>query len=295
MTKDYKAIDVWINPFTPEMMRRGWGEAIATHKEMETARIMNMPEERMRGYTPAGYVAMMDELGIEKSFIPSWKMGSFSRDISPLIWDFSPEEIKGEIIDYYPDRFHGLFGINPWKGMTGVKALERAVKEYGFIGAHSHVFPYAPFNDRIWYPFYAKCVELDVPLISQIGHSGELMPSANGRPILIDDVALYFPELRIVAAHTGWPWVEELIAMSWKHPNVYIATTAHLPRYWDPALVQFINSRGQDKVLWGSDWPITDPRDSLAQIEKLGLKEEAKRKLLRENATKVYKLKASIS
>lgn len=291
MTREYQAIDVWINPFTPERMHRDWVEVMAIYREMETARIMKMPEERIKGYTPAGYVAFMDELGIEKSFIPSWKMGSFFRDISPLIWDISPEEIKREIIDHYPQRFHGLFGINPWKGMSGVRELERAVKEYGFIGTHSHVFAYAPFNDRIWYPFYAKCVELDIPIISQIGHSGELMPSAYGRPILLDDVALYFPELRIVAAHTGWPWVEELIAMAWKHPNVYIATTAHLPRYWDPALVQFINTRGQDKVLWGSDWPITDPRDSLAQVEKLGLKEEAQRKLLRENALKVFKPK----
>jgi hypothetical protein len=291
VVRDYRAIDVWVNPFTPERMKKQWVEVMATYREMETAKIMKMPEERLKGYTPAEYVARMDELGIEKSFIPAWKMGSYFHSLSPLIWDISPEEIKREIIDQYPDRFHGLYGLNPWKGMEGVRELERAVKDYGFIGAHMHPYPYGPFNDKIWYPFYAKCVELDIPVISQIGHSGELMPSAPGRPILIDEVALYFPELRIIAAHTGWPWVEELIAMAWKHPNVYIATTAHLPRYWEPSLVHFINTRGQDKVIWGSDWPITDPKDSLAQVEQLGLREEAKRKLLRENAIKVYKLR----
>ena len=57
------------------------------------------------------------------------------------------------------------------------------------------------------------------------GHSAEFMPSACGKPILLDDIAIWFPELELVGAHTGWPWVEELIAMAWKHPNVYIATS----------------------------------------------------------------------
>jgi hypothetical protein len=115
------------------------------------------------------------------------------------------------------------------------------------------------------------------------------MPSACGRPILLDDVALYFPELRLVAAHTGWPWVEELIALAWKHPNVYIAVSGHAPKYWDKSLVHFLNSRGIGKVMWGTDYPLILHEESLTQIEQLGLKPEAKRALLRETAVKVFK------
>jgi predicted TIM-barrel fold metal-dependent hydrolase len=101
---------------------------------------------------------------------------------------------------------------------------------------------------------------------------------------------LYFPELRVVAAHTGWPWVEELISLSLLYPNVYIGTTAHAPKYWDPALVQYVNTRGIGKVLWGTDWPIVEHKPSREQVEALGLKEEAKVQLLREVAIKVFKL-----
>jgi predicted TIM-barrel fold metal-dependent hydrolase len=124
----------------------------------------------------------------------------------------------------------------------------------------------------------------------QMGHSAELMPSEIGRPIHLDEIALYFPELRIIGAHTGWPWVEELIAMAWKHANVYIATTAHLPKYWDKSLVHFLNSRGKGKVMYGTDFPVINHEQSLAQIEQLGLKPEARKALLHDTARKVFKL-----
>ena len=89
-----------------------------------------------------------------------------------------------------------------------------------------------------WWPFYTKCAELDVPVVFQVGHSAEFMPSACGKPILLDDIAIWFPELKLVGGHTGWPWTEELISMAWKHPNVYIACSGHAPKYWDPKLVQ---------------------------------------------------------
>ena len=99
----------------------------------------------------------------------------------------------------------------------------------------------------MWYPFFTKCCELDVPVVVQIGHSGGIHNSSYARPVLVDDVACDLPELKFVASHTGWPWVEELIAAAWKHPNVYIGTAAHMPKYWDPSLVRFINTRGRTR------------------------------------------------
>jgi len=284
-----KAIDIWINLFLPESMQKYWVQAMAIHKEMEgAAKLMKLSDRILAGYTVEEYVAIMDDLGIEMAFIPTFKMGSYYKKEN-LIWDISIDEVK-KVVDKRPDRFRGLYGINPNLKREGIEELEAAIKDHGFVGAHMHPYGFAPFNDRIWYPFFAKCEELGVPILSQIGHSGERLPSAYGKPILIDDVALDFPELKIVACHTGWPWVEELIAMAWKHPNVYIATSAHLPRYWDPVLVQFINTRGQDKVMWATDWPITTPDRNLPQLEELNLREVPKTKLLRENALKVFTL-----
>ena len=81
-----------------------------------------------------------------------------------------------------------------------------------------------------------------------------------------------FPELRLIGGHTGWPWTEELIAMAWKHPNVYIAVSGHSPKYWDPKLVSFLNARrrGIGKVMWGTDHPLILHEEGLAQIDADG-------------------------
>jgi hypothetical protein len=175
--------------------------------------------------------------------------------------------------------------------MDAVRELEKAVKEYGFKGAHIHPYGFGiPIDAPDYYPIYAKCVELGVPVQMQVGHSAEAMPSEMGRPIRLDNIALYFPELKIIGAHMGWPWCEELIAISWKHANVYISTSAHMPRYWDKSVVNFINTRGVGKVMWATDHPVVSHREGITQINELGLKDAAKQQLLRETAVKVYNL-----
>ncbi len=277
------AIDVWCNPFTPAGIKHLFldNEEVYFMMGIRWGRTANM-----KGYEPHEFIAMMDRLGIEKVCIPALKQAFYRKNRMGA--DFPYEEIA-TLVQAYPDRIVGLAGINPFERMAGVRRLEHAVREYGFRGAHIHPYGFGlPLNAAEWYPFYAKCAELDIPIVIQTGHSAEFMPSACGRPILLDDVALYFPELRLVAAHTGWPWVEELIALAWKHPNVYIAVSGHAPKYWDKSLVHFMNSRGIGKVMWGTDYPLILHEESLTQIEQLGLKPEAKRALLRETAVKVF-------
>jgi len=81
-----------------------------------------------------------------------------------------------------------------------------------------------------------------------------------------------------------------MIAVCLKDPNVYISTEAHLPKYYEPSLVRYINTRGQDKVMWGTDWPVTEPKRNLEQVEQLGLRDEPKSKFLHENAMRIFKL-----
>jgi len=277
-------IDYWCNLFTPagiESWFRNQPELLEVFRWWRL-------EDHLVGYPPAAFLELLDAAGVERVLIPAARMRSF-RTREP-IWQVPVREVA-ELVETAPDRFGGLYGIDPGLRMAGVRELEDAVRRQGFLGAHLHPYGFGlPLNDAAYYPFYAKCVELDVPLVVQVGHSAEAMPNALGRPLLLDDVALYFPELRIVAAHTGWPWVEELIALAWKHPNVYIGTSAHAPRYWDPALVRFLNSRGMGKVLFGTDYPVLRHAEALAQVDALGLKEEARAWLLRETARKVFKL-----
>jgi len=277
------AIDYWTNIFTPEGLRKMYLE---NDELSHVVRWWSM-DERIKGYTPEAFVAMLDATGVGKVYVPSFKMWSY-RKRAPLV-SIEVEDIKA-LMERCRGRVGGLFGIDITRGMDGVRALETAVKELGFEGAHLHSYGWGiPLNHRDLYPFYAKCVELDIPVIVQSGHSAEQMPSSMGQPIHLDDVALYFTELRIVASHTGWPWVQELIALAWKHPNLYIGAGAHAPKYWDAALVQFLNSRGKGKVLWGTDFPVVRHADSLAQVAALTLKPEARQMLLRDAALKVFR------
>ena len=179
--------------------------------------------------------------------------------------------------------------------MQGLRDLESGVRDYGFVGAHlyPHWFELAP-DDAKYYPYYAKCCELDVPIMMQVGHSlvyqRERRMRSVGRPICLDQVACDFPELKLLGIHIGIPWTDEMISMAWKHEHVYIGVDAYAPRYWPPQLVHYLNTYGRHKVLFGTDWPVIDPERAVAEIAELDLRPEAYRALMRENALRVFRL-----
>lgn len=230
---------------------------------------------------------LMDEAQVEKVFIVQAKMWSYWRK-----WMYMDTRLE-DVLQYtekYPDRFVGLAGYNPFRIKESLAEIETAVTRHGFRGVYVHIYGFdIPLNDAKMYPLYAKCVELDVPVSMQVGHVLEAMPSDCGRPIYLDRVACDFPDLKILGAHTGWPWVEELISVCYKWDNVWFGVDAWMPKYLSPQILQFINSRlGRDRCIWGTNglpW-----KENLEQLETLGLKEEVKRKLLRENAIQLFQL-----
>jgi predicted TIM-barrel fold metal-dependent hydrolase len=173
-----------------------------------------------------------------------------------------------------------------------VRQIERCVKEYGFKAVKVEPFLWGkPPTHAMYYPIYAKCVELDITFTTQIGHTGPLYPSEVGRPLYLDQVALDFPELRIVGGHVGWPWTEEAIALAWKHRNVFIDTSAHVPKHFPPAFTHFMRTFGKTKCLFASDWPLLPISRPLEQLDEYcALPEEARRSFLRENAIRAFKL-----
>jgi predicted TIM-barrel fold metal-dependent hydrolase len=116
-----------------------------------------------------------------------------------------------------------------------------------------------------------------------------MCPSEPGRPIpYLDRVALDFPELVIVGGHIGYPWTNEMVSLARKYPNVYIDTSAYKTSRYPRELVDYLKSDGRKKVLFGSNYPMIMPGDALADLELLGLSEEAKRMFLFDNAAKVF-------
>ncbi len=282
---DVPVIDIWVNLFT-----RPGIEAYNDSDAREAALLFNRESMYALGteQTPTEFVADMDDAGVEQCFIPAFKVGDPDGGIDI---DIDYDTVQG-VVDEYPDRFKGLAGINPHTGMEGVWALEEAVEDHDFVGAHLHPHGFErPINHREFYPFYAKCAELDVPVLMQVGHSAEFMPNRMGKPLHLDDVALDFPEVDFVACHLGWPWTKEMEAIAWKHPNVYVGTTAHAPKYWEEHMVTFMRTRGQDKVLFGTDFPVLSFDEAIGQIENAhDFPEDVQRKLFRENAMKIFDL-----
>lgn len=236
-------------------------------------------------------LARMDEAGIERAFLVAAKVGE---KWHPACYHV-PYELVAEAVRRYPHRFSGLAGLDPTEGMDGVRALERAVKEHGFIGAHfyPHWFELPPDHAR-WYPFYAKCCELGIPVQLQVGQSliydPRLPRRSVGRPITLDAVACDFPELKILGIHIGIPWHDEMIAMAWKHPNVFIVADAHSPKYWPASFVRYIDTIGREKVMFGTDFPVLQFQRTRQEVEALGLRPEALKTFLRDNALRVYGL-----
>jgi predicted TIM-barrel fold metal-dependent hydrolase len=280
------AIDLVCNLFTPTEVANGQTGLDDDFKEQ-----VRMPPEMRGGVTVEDYLARMDRAGIERSLLIAVRAG----DINVRGGFEVPYERVHEVCRAHPDRFSGLAGIDPFRGMQGLRDLERAVREYGFVGAHlyPHWCGLAPDHAK-YYPYYAKCCELDVPIMMQVGHNlvysrQRRLPSV-GRPITLDQVAIDFPELKLIGIHIGIPWTDEMISMCWKHENVYTCGDAYAPRHWPQPFVHYANTYGREKVLFGTDWPVIDPERAVREIDALGMRPESHRLMMRDNALRVFRL-----
>jgi uncharacterized protein len=230
-------------------------------------------------------VAAMDGAGVDLGLLSAWNGPREGEMISN-------EEVAGWVGEH-PGRFAGVAAVSLEKPVQAVRELRRCVQELGFVALR--VLPWlweAPPTDRRFYPLYCACVELGVPFCTQVGHTGPLRPSEPGRPIpYIDQVAIDFPELTIVGGHVGYPWTEEMIAVARKHENVYIDTSAYTSARLPQELVAYMKTgSGRRKVLYGSNYPMIAPVHALAELDSLGLDEQARSLYLAGNARRVFGL-----
>jgi predicted TIM-barrel fold metal-dependent hydrolase len=227
------------------------------------------------------YLAMLDRVGIVRS-VP---FGASNDEVAELL--------RG-----YPGRFIGLARISGLHGMSGVRELERRVREQGFqaLGV-SALVDAIPASDRRYYPLYAKAVELDIPvrIYSSMSYATD-RPYDLGHPRHLDQVAIDFPELTIIGGLGGWPWVNEMVAIVRRHPRLYLDTSAHRARYlgqpgsgWE-MLLQFGNTLIQDKVLVGLSAGLVGQsyETLLGEYMALPLKDTVREKWLYHNAARVF-------
>ena len=227
-------------------------------------------------------IEAMDAAGVSKALISAW-----TAPHSVLI---SNDEVA-EFVSEHPDRLVGVGSVNINRPTQAVKEIRRCVNQLGHKAIR--ILPWLwglPPTDRLFYPVYTTCCDLGLPFCTQIGHTGPLMPSEVGRPVYLDQVALDFPELVIVAGHIGYPWTDEAVAVATKHSNVYIDTSAYTAKRYPPQLVEYLRAHGRRKVLFGSNYPMLTPRRALEDLDSLALDQETTDLFLHQNARRIYRL-----
>ena len=178
----------------------------------ESQRVFEMPAQYMFKDMPkagkqddyiAYTVAEMDKHGIERAMVGVDDDNAITR----------------EALERHPDRFFGSYNANPNRGMDEVRKIERLYRERGIKAVTafpSGLCPQVPIDDKKWYPIYAKCVELDIPIACCVGVPGPRLPMAPQKVELIDEVCWFFPELKFVMRHGAEPWTDLAVKLMLK-------------------------------------------------------------------------------
>nr|BFE70469.1 4-hydroxyphenyl-beta-ketoacyl-CoA hydrolase [Actinoplanes digitatis] len=201
----------------------------------------------------------------------------------------------------HPDTLIAFASIDPHKGRAGVREARRLVERHGVRGFkfHPSLQGFAP-DDRLAFPLYEAIEELGAVALFHTGQTGIGAGVRGGggirlrysNPMLVDDVAVDFPDLRIILAHPSFPWQDEALAVATHKQHVHIDLSGWSPKYFPPQLVRYANSLLQDKVLFGSDYPLITPDRWLADFAALDIKPAVRPKILKTNAARLLGLSA---
>ena len=211
------------------------------------------------------------------------------------------EEIA-ELAHQHADVAIPFASVNPHRGADGVRAARKLIEEYKVKGFkfHPSVQDFFP-NDRMAYPLYEVIAEAKLPALFHTGQTGVGAGTRGGagirlkysNPMLLDDVAVDFPDMPIIMAHPSFPWQDEAISICMHKPQVYIDLSGWSPKYFSPNLIQYANTVLKHKVLFGSDYPLITPDRWLADFAKVDFRDEVRPLILRENAIKLFGLKGA--
>jgi predicted TIM-barrel fold metal-dependent hydrolase len=189
--------------------------------------------------------------------------------------------------------------VDPTRGPAGVREAERLIATGKVRGFKLHPQTQAFYaNDPAIYPFYEVIEAAKLPIIVHTGHSGMGTGMRGGggirlkygNPMLLDDVAVDFPDMPIIMAHPSFPWQDEALSVCLHKPQVYIDLSGWSPKYFPPNLVQYANTQLKHKVLFGSDYPVLTPDRWMKDFAQLPIKDEVRPLILKENAIRLLGL-----
>ncbi len=232
-------------------------------------------DEIFRDISVKELIELMDRVGVEKAIITT-------RAETPTAHALSFPAAR-------PDRFRLSAYVDPRRGMPALRELENLVRNHPV--ALARVVPFMinlPPDDRVYYPLYAKCIELDLPISVNTGIPGPPAPGRCQDPMYLDEVCLFFPELTLVMAHGADPWWQVAIRLMLKYRNLYMMTSAYAPKYFPPELLSYMNTRGQDKIMFASDHPVLSMERCQNEAHALDLRPGVLEKFLYKNSARVF-------
>jgi uncharacterized protein len=210
----------------------------------------------------------------------------------------SSEEIADRAAAH-PDVLIPFASVDPLTGQAAVRLAQHLISEHAVRGFkfHPSLQGFSP-DDQRYYPLYAVIEEAGLPAVFHTGQTGigAGLPGGRGiklrlsNPMLLDDVAADFPGMTVILAHPSVPWQDEAISMATHKANVYIDLSGWSPKYFPPQLVRAAGSYLQDKMLFGTDYPLLTPERWLRDFELLDIKPEVRPKILKHNAVRLLGL-----
>ncbi len=222
-------------------------------------------------------VEQMDKFNIERAMV-----------------GFGEDETSLRAHKNFPDRFFFDAPANPNLGMEEVRRLKRLHAEYDIRSVSvfpAGTCPQVAINDKQMYPIYAACVEMDIPILLNVGVPGPRIPMQTQKVEHIDEVCWFFPDLKVVMRHGAEPWEDLAVKLMLKYPNLYYSTSAFAPKHYPKAIIDYANTRGSDKIIYAGYFPMGLSLDRIfADMENVPFKDDVWPKFLRENAVKLFKL-----
>jgi len=270
---------------------------IDTHSQLWTKEALeSLPKDMAASYRKAfkdlriptieDTIKDMDEAGVDKAVI-------VAIDAETTYRYKVSNELIADTVKLYPDRLIGFASVDPHKGIIAIEELKKAVEELGLKGLKliPHLIEMNS-NDRAIYPLYEVAQELGIPVLLHTGtqfHTGTKLKYC--RPIDLDEVAVDFPHLTIIAAHFGFPWYWETIAVAQRNPNVFFNIAGWAPKHIPKDVISYINGPLKTKALLGSDYPLLSRVRIMKEIDELDLKDGVKELLCCENPKRVLGIK----
>lgn len=259
-----KAIDPWVNVSMGAMVDTPFMQKVKEE-------YFKAGDDFFKNIEADELIERMDAIGVEKSFL----------SVDP----YRPDQRVLDFTAKYPGRFYLAASPRLKKGMKALWALEDLARDYPVIMARVTPFELdLPPSDPIYYPLYAKCIEMDIPVGVNTGLPGPPVPGECQHPMYLDRVCLHFPQLKLIMQHGADPWWDIAIRLMIKYRNLYLMTSAYSPKYLPESLLHYMNTRGKNKIMFASDHPVLSMDRCLAETQELDLRPGILEKYLYENA-----------